>query len=131
MFFFYFNFIKDFTYLFLDRGEGREKERERNINVWLPLAPTGDLAHNPGTCPDWESNRRPFGLQSALNPLWYISQGPMSTPFNQQLQINVVFRSQNKWQKECPSGVNMVCCRILSPGWCGRVHTGSGPCCDA
>ena len=29
--------LKDFIYLFLDRGEMREKERERNINVWLPL----------------------------------------------------------------------------------------------
>ena len=28
---------KDFTYLFLERGEGRETEWERNINVWLPL----------------------------------------------------------------------------------------------
>ena len=26
-------------------------------------APTGDLAHNPGMCPDWESNQRPFGFQ--------------------------------------------------------------------
>ena len=53
--------FKDFIYLFLDRGEGREKERETNINVWLPLmCPTlGNLAGNPGTCPDWESNRRP------------------------------------------------------------------------
>ena len=32
-----FQFLKRFTDLFLDRGEGREKERERNINVWLPL----------------------------------------------------------------------------------------------
>ena len=31
-------FLKDFIYLFLERGEGREKKRERNINVWLPLA---------------------------------------------------------------------------------------------
>ena len=30
-------FDKDFTYLFLERGEKREKERERNIHVWLPL----------------------------------------------------------------------------------------------
>ena len=30
-------FLKDFIYLFLERGEGRETERERNINVWLPL----------------------------------------------------------------------------------------------
>ena len=29
--------IKNFIYLFLERGEGKEKERERNINVWLPL----------------------------------------------------------------------------------------------
>ena len=25
---------------------------------------TGDLAHHPGTCPDWESNWRPFGSQT-------------------------------------------------------------------
>ena len=59
-------FKKDFIYLFLKRGEGREKERERNINVWLPLERplTGDLAHNPGMCPDWESIQQPFGLQA-------------------------------------------------------------------
>ena len=39
------NFLNDFTYLFLERGEGREKDRERNINVWLPL-----LHHLLGTC---------------------------------------------------------------------------------
>ena len=55
---FIFYSFKDFIYLFLGRGEGREKEGERNINVWLPLvcpAP-GNLAHNPGMCPDWELN---------------------------------------------------------------------------
>ena len=46
-------------YLFLEKGEEREKERERNISVWLPLALLllGDLAHNLGMCPDWESNQ--------------------------------------------------------------------------
>ena len=29
----------------------------------MPL--TGDLAHNPGMCPDWESNQWPFGLQAS------------------------------------------------------------------
>ena len=39
---------------------------ERNITVWLPLVPpTGDLAHNPGMCRDWESNWRPFGSQAS------------------------------------------------------------------
>ena len=32
--FIYFNFLKDFIYLFLERGEGKEKERETNINVF-------------------------------------------------------------------------------------------------
>ena len=28
------------------------------------MPPNGDLAHNPGMGPDWESNRQPFGLQA-------------------------------------------------------------------
>ena len=45
-------------YLVLERGEGREKERERNIMCGcLSRTPTGDLACNPGMCPDGESNR--------------------------------------------------------------------------
>ena len=56
-------FFKYFIYLFLDKGEGREKERKRNLNVAAShTPPTGDLAHSPGMCPDWESNQRPFGL---------------------------------------------------------------------
>ena len=60
-------FFKIFIYLFLEREEGREKERERNINVWLPLTHplTGDLAHNPGMCPDRELNRQPPGSQAS------------------------------------------------------------------
>ena len=27
-------------------------------------AATGDLAYNPGMCPDWESNQQRFGLQA-------------------------------------------------------------------
>ena len=62
------NFLKDFIYLILERGEGREKERKRNINVWLPLAHPNwgpDLACNPGMCPDCESNQPPFGSQAS------------------------------------------------------------------
>ena len=56
-------FVFFFKTLFLERGEGREKVRERNIDVQeiqqsvASCTPqTGDLAHNPGMCPDWESN---------------------------------------------------------------------------
>ena len=69
------NFLKDFIclflffkifYLLIFRERGKEGERERNITVWLPLKRplTGDLACNPGMCPDQELNQRPFGLQA-------------------------------------------------------------------
>ena len=36
--------------------EGREGEKHPCV-VASYVAPTGDLACNPGMCPDWESNR--------------------------------------------------------------------------
>ena len=36
---------------------------ERNINQMPP--PNGDLALNPGMCPDWELNWHPFCLQAS------------------------------------------------------------------
>ena len=57
-------FKKDFIYLFLERGEG-EREGEKHQRVVASHTPhTGDLACNPGMCPDWESNRQPLGLQA-------------------------------------------------------------------
>ena len=68
-------FFKNVICLLLERGDGKEKEmeeeRERNIDVWdthVSVAsrtpPTGDLAQNPGICPDWKSNLRPFRSQA-------------------------------------------------------------------
>ena len=58
--------FKDYTYLFLERGEGRETDWKRNINaVASHASPTGDLACIPGMCSDWESNLWPFGLQAS------------------------------------------------------------------
>ena len=52
-------------YLFLEKGEGREKDGEKHQCVVASrVIPTGDLACNPGMCPDWESNQRSFGLQA-------------------------------------------------------------------
>ena len=52
-----------------------EEERRRNISVQEKhqsvashTPPTGDLAHNPGMCPDWESNWQPFGLRDDTHP---------------------------------------------------------------
>ena len=62
-----------FIYLFF-REKGREGEREGEkyqCAVASHVPPTGDLACNPGTCPDWESNQWSSGF---LNPLSYTSQ---------------------------------------------------------
>ena len=44
------------------KGEGEGKRHQ--CVVASQASPTGDLAHNPGTCPDWESNWQPFGSQA-------------------------------------------------------------------
>ena len=55
-------------YLFIFRERGREEGREeRSINVWeihrlvASCTLTEDLACNPGTCPEWESNGAGWG----------------------------------------------------------------------
>ena len=56
---------------------------ERNTN-WLPLLHTpnggkgGNLAGNPGMCPDQESNQRTLVRRLALNPVSHASQGCFS-----------------------------------------------------
>ena len=47
-----------FNYFFLFRKRGREGETEgeKHLSVASRAPPTGDLARNPGMCPDWESN---------------------------------------------------------------------------
>ena len=42
--------------------------------------PTGGLALNPGVCPDWELNQRPFGSQDSTQ--FPISQGLFSISFS-------------------------------------------------
>ena len=54
-----------------EREEKGEKKRERNIDVQKThqlaaslMCLTGDLALNPGMCPDWELNQQPFSSQA-------------------------------------------------------------------
>ena len=68
-------FLKDFIYLFIERGERREKEKERNIDVRETsvgclldgLAASCVLACNPSMCPDWESTSDLLVLRLALS----------------------------------------------------------------
>ena len=62
-----------FVYLFIYRERRRKGEREKqDIDVWgnhqsvaSCTPPTGDVVHNPGMCPDRESNWQPFGAQAS------------------------------------------------------------------
>ena len=62
------NIFKKILFIyFWESGREKEREREREKHQCLvasQMSPTGDLACNPGTCPDWEWNQRPFGSQA-------------------------------------------------------------------
>ena len=71
------SFVKRFCLcIFLERRMegGRKGEKHQCVIASYVVVP-GDLACNPGMCPNWELNWQPFGLQSMLNPLSYTSQG--------------------------------------------------------
>ena len=44
--------------------EGEREGEKQQCVVAFRSPPTGDLARNPGMCPDWELNQWPFDLQS-------------------------------------------------------------------
>ena len=65
----FFNFdFKNKLFIFREREKEGEREGEKHQRVVVShtaLTPTtGDLAHNPGMCPDWESNLWTFGSQA-------------------------------------------------------------------
>ena len=70
--------LKRFFFLsllfFFDQGNGGRKGEKHQCLVASGTSLTGDLAHNPGMCLDWESNQRPFGAQAAVNPLSNITR---------------------------------------------------------
>ena len=76
--------FKKIFYLFIFRERGREGEREGEEHqcvVASHASLAGNLACNPGMCPDWESNLNPLVLRPTLNPLSYTSQA-VSLHFN-------------------------------------------------
>ena len=73
LFFFFWRF-----YLFLKIGEwrGERGEVKHQCVVASHVAPTGDLAHDPGMCPDWESNQWHFRLQARTHSTELHQPGP-------------------------------------------------------
>ena len=85
-------FLKIYLLIFSERGREGEREGEKHQCVVASHAPpTGDLAYNPGMCPDWESNLRPFGSQASTQStephhpgliyFLYIGSSINNTPF--------------------------------------------------
>ena len=58
-------FLRFYLFIFRERGRegGREGEKHHCVAA-SPTASTGDLACNPGMCPDWESSPEPSGSQA-------------------------------------------------------------------
>ena len=55
------SFLRFYLFIFSERG--REGEKHQCVVAFRGY-PGGNLAHNPGICPDPESNQRPFGSQA-------------------------------------------------------------------
>ena len=79
----FFFFFKIFIYLFLERGKGGRKRGKHQCVRETPAsclshAPNWGPGPNPGMCPDWESNLRPFTLQDETQPTeLHQSGGPL------------------------------------------------------
>ena len=68
--------------LFLERGRKGEREGKKHQCVVASCtSPTGDLARNPGTCPDWESYQQPFGPQASTQSTEPHQPGPFNSLF--------------------------------------------------
>ena len=94
-------------YLLIFRKKGREGEREGEKHQCVVAShspPSGDLACNPGMCPDWELNGRPFGSQT----------GTQSTEPHQP-GLEVVFK------QGCPAGFGLHGPEILQREGLGIV----------
>ena len=74
-------FLKKILCLCIFRKKEGDREGEKHQCVVAScIPPTGDLAHNPGMCPDWKQNQDPLVRRPVLNPWSHTSQGFL-TPF--------------------------------------------------
>ena len=70
---FIFSFFKKYLFIFREKGKKGEREGEKllcgrhtSIRCLSHTPNWGVLAYNPGLCPDWELNQRPFGSQAGI-----------------------------------------------------------------
>ena len=51
-------------FIYFQRQGGRKEGEKHQCMIASCVPPTGDLARNPGMCPDWESNQQLFGSKA-------------------------------------------------------------------
>ena len=74
----FFFFLRFYVFIFRERGREGEREAEKHqCVVAFHAPPTGDLARNPGMCPDWDSNQQPFSSQSSTQSAKPYQPGPL------------------------------------------------------
>ena len=116
--------FKDFNYLLLERGkEGERKGEKHQCVVASHASPTGDLACNPGMCPNWELLVTLwFPGWLALNPLSHTSQGPSFVLGNYSgiAPGRPSLSSGGLYNHPRPSCCR--CCCKLQPVSCGTSH---------
>ena len=85
-------------YLLLERGEreGERKGEKHQCVVASHVSRTGDLACNPGICPDWESNWRSFGSQPGAQSTEPHQPGP-------GLTFEIRRPGFSLWLSRCPA----------------------------
>ena len=77
-----FLFLRFYLFIFRQRGKVGERGKHQCV-VASHMPPTGDLARNPGMCPDWELNRWPFVSQAgAQSTEPHMSQGTILIKLN-------------------------------------------------
>ena len=119
-------FLRFYLFLFLQRVEGREKEKERNIDVQeihrsvaSHMDPTGDLAHNPGTCPDQELNQETPGSQVATQSTEPHQPGPPYIFFKDFIYL-FLEKGEGR-EKERERNINMWL-PLICPHWGPRLQ---------
>ena len=94
--------LRFYVFIFRERGREGEREGEKHQCVVASRAPpTGDLAHNPGMCPDCELNQQPFGSQACE---------PKGHQFDSQSG-----HMPGLWARSPVEGVSSNLCKFLSP----------------
>ena len=86
-----------FICLVLERGREGEREGKKHQSVVASCAPpTGDLAYNPGMCPDWESKRWPLASQAGAQSTE--PHQPGQTVFIPEFHCKIGFPLRKIWQ---------------------------------